>query len=84
MLASSDASLVGQGDEPGGGQGADDALDPGRGQVMHAAGQRPGTQSISPRGVKMTCRFMPCFWPGLGLRQHGPIAARCRRMTPAT
>jgi hypothetical protein len=35
-------ALVGQDDQPGGGQRADDAPDPGRGQVMDGARQRPG------------------------------------------
>jgi hypothetical protein len=34
--------LVAQHDQAGSGQGLDDAPDPGRGQVLHGAGQRPG------------------------------------------
>ena len=37
-----DVTLVAQHDQARGGQRPDDALDPGRGQDMHRAGQRPG------------------------------------------
>jgi len=37
-----EVALVVQHDQAGGGQLADDAPDPVRGQVMHGAGQRPG------------------------------------------
>jgi hypothetical protein len=35
-------ALVGQHDQPGGGQLTDDAPDPGRGQVVHGARERAG------------------------------------------
>ena len=42
VLASADVAPVGQHDQPGSGELADDAPDPGGGQVMDGTGQRPG------------------------------------------
>jgi hypothetical protein len=44
-----DVTLVAQHDQARGGQRLDDAPDPGRGQVMHRAGQRPGYPHDVPR-----------------------------------
>jgi hypothetical protein len=44
-------ALVAQHDQARGGQLADDASDPGSGQVMHRAGQRPGHPHDLPVGA---------------------------------
>jgi hypothetical protein len=59
VVASAVVALVGECDQPGGGQFAEDAPDPGCGQVMDGTGRGPETQRISPSGAEMTCRFMP-------------------------
>jgi hypothetical protein len=28
---------------------------------VHRPGERPDTHTMSPSGLAMTCRFMPCF-----------------------
>ena len=59
MLTGPGVSLARQHDETGGSQLAHDAPDPGRGQVVHRAGQRPGHPHDLPPGAEITCRFMP-------------------------
>ena len=51
VLVLADVALVGQDDQPAGGQLPHDAPDPGRGQVMHGAGQRPGHPHDVPVGA---------------------------------
>jgi hypothetical protein len=62
VLASSGVSLVGQGDQPGGGRFPDDAPGPRRGQVVLAAGSGPETDTMSPDGRR---------WPGGSCRAYG-------------
>src|SRR5215472_7412857 len=64
-VAGAVVALVGQHDQPGGGQLADDAPDPRGGQVVHGAGQRPG----HPRDVSA--------WAGDDLQVHAvaPVLA---------
>jgi hypothetical protein len=52
VLARAVVALVGQHHQAGGGQRAEDAPDPGRAQVVHAAGQRPGDpQDLAARAA---------------------------------
>jgi hypothetical protein len=64
MLASARVTLVGQCDEPGHGQLADDAPDPGRGQVLHA------TEKVSH--LRRYARTSKTRWPEPGLRPARP------------
>src|SRR5215510_6747427 len=63
VLACADVALVGQHDQPGSGELADDAPDPGRRSGhgrRRAAARTP--HKISPAGLEMTCRFIPWRW----------------------
>ena len=53
-------ALVRQHHQPGGGQFAHDAPDPGGSQVVHSAGQRPRDPQNVPSGLAMTWTFIPC------------------------
>ena len=51
VLTCADVALVRQHDEAGGGQFGHDAPDPGRGQIVHGAGQRAGDpEDLAVRG----------------------------------
>ena len=60
-LAGAVVALVRQDDQPGGGQLADDAPDPGGLRSWVLPRSAPETHTMSPPGEAMTCRFMPCF-----------------------
>jgi len=51
IVVLAEVALVAQDDQAAGGQLADDAPDPGRGQVMHRAGQRAGHPYHIPVGA---------------------------------
>jgi hypothetical protein len=60
VVTGTDVALIGQGDEPGRGQLADDALDPRCGQVMDGAGQGTGDpQDLTIRAGKTRKKFSP-------------------------
>ena len=56
-----EVALIAQHDQAAGGQCTHDAPDPGGGQVCTAPGSGPDTHTMSPSGLAMTCRFIPCL-----------------------
>jgi hypothetical protein len=54
-------ALVREGDQSGSLQFIKDAPDPLGLLIVDRAGSAPETRWTSPRGLAMTCRFIPCF-----------------------
>jgi hypothetical protein len=60
-VAASPVALIGQGDQARGLQLGQDAPDPLGFLSCTAPGSAPDTHMMSPIGLAMTCRFIPCF-----------------------
>jgi len=60
-VAASLVALIRQGDQPGGLQLGQHAPDPLGLLIVHRARSAPDTHKMSPTGLAMTCRFIPCF-----------------------